>query len=234
MALARYKDFCIDAVDAARSGRFWAMALDLGLELMDDGDAVLRDSGGGAAVWINAVPEPRTAKNRIHIDLAISRADGGVDALVAAGATVQDADSFRWTVMTDPEGQEFCAFVRDEPVRNRLYELVWDCPDDAAACHDIASWWAEVLGARLVDDERGFSYLLDLPTGPWESFDFVPVPEPKSAKNRVHIDVWAEDVAALVGHGATVLRPQGPDLGWTVLADPLGNEFCAFVPRTGT
>ena len=53
--------------------------------------------------------------------------------------------------------------------------------------------------------------------------------EPKSAKNRVHIDVTTDDLDALVAHGATVLRPKGDaGLGWTVLADPQGNEFCAF------
>ena len=228
MTLARYKDFVIDATDAARSGRFWATALGLTVELMDDGDAVLRDADGAAAVWINTVAEARTVKNRVHLDVATE----DIGALVAAGATVVDAESFRWTTMADPEGQEFCAFVREAPVTNRLYELVWDCPDDAAASHDIAAWWGQVLGARVVDDDRGFSYLLDLDGAPWDSFDFVPVPEPKTVKNRVHIDVWADDVAALVDHGATVLRPQGPDLGWTVLADPLGNEFCAFVPRS--
>ena len=53
----------------------------------------------------------------------------------------------------------------------------------------------------------------------------MPVPEPKTVKNRVHWDVLTPSVAALVEAGATVLSEQP---GWTVLADPEGNEFCAF------
>jgi len=47
-------------------------------------------------------------------------------------------------------------------------------------------------------------------------------------KNRVHWDVEVADVGLLVDAGATLLRPQGSDLDWHVLADPQGNEFCAF------
>jgi hypothetical protein len=52
------------------------------------------------------------------------------------------------------------------------------------------------------------------------------VPEPKTAKNRIHWDVLVDDVDDLVTAGAVVLQ-QEPN--WTVLADPEGNEFCAFV-----
>ena len=60
---------------------------------------------------------------------------------------------------------------------------------------------------------------------------FQKVPEPKVGKNRVHVDLRADDMAAevhrLTGLGATVLaeRSMG-DFRWTVLADPAGNEFC--------
>ena len=54
------------------------------------------------------------------------------------------------------------------------------------------------------------------------------MPEPKTAKNRIHLDVTTDDVDALVAAGATVLRAQDDEIGWTVLADPHGNEFCAF------
>jgi hypothetical protein len=63
------------------------------------------------------------------------------------------------------------------------------------------------------------------------TFDFVPVPEPKTVKNRVHWDVTAPDVDALVERGARVLRSPDDEINWTVLADPEGNEFCAFPPR---
>jgi hypothetical protein len=58
---------------------------------------------------------------------------------------------------------------------------------------------------------------------------FNKVPEPKTVKNRVHWDVTVSEVQPLVDAGARVLRPPGDDRRWHVLADPEGNEFCAFV-----
>ena len=105
MAPAAYKDLCLDAVDPLRLGRFWAEVL--GLELADagEGDAVLRGPSPRHTVWINAVPEPKTVKNRMHLDVHAR----SVDELLARGATVVDEQP-RWTVMADPEGNEFCVF----------------------------------------------------------------------------------------------------------------------------
>ncbi len=58
-----------------------------------------------------------------------------------------------------------------------------------------------------------------------------PVPEPRTVKQRVHLDVSARDLAEVLDLGATVLRPQGGDIRWTVMADPEGNEFCVFPAR---
>jgi hypothetical protein len=60
--------------------------------------------------------------------------------------------------------------------------------------------------------------------------DFAPVPEPKTVKNRIHWDVWADDVQPLLDAGATLLRARDDEIGWDVLADPEGNEFCVFRP----
>jgi hypothetical protein len=55
------------------------------------------------------------------------------------------------------------------------------------------------------------------------------VPEPKTVKNRIHWDVSVAELQPLLGAGATLLRAQDGEIGWHVLADPEGNEFCAFV-----
>jgi hypothetical protein len=169
------------------------------------------------------VPEPKTVKHRMHIDVNAA----SVEEVVALGATVLDADSFRWTVMADPEGGEFCVFVREGDIDQRLYELVVDSGSSEDA-HRTAAWWADVLGGRL-GDQDDFSYVDRVPGAPYESLVFGPVPEPKTVKNRIHLDVTTSDLDALVAAGATVLRPQDDEIGWTVLADPDGNEFCAFV-----
>ncbi len=217
MAPAAYKDLCLDAVDPLRLGTFWAAVL--GLELADagEGDTVLRGPSPRHTVWINAVPEPKTAKNRMHLDVHAR----SVDELLALGATVVDEQP-RWTVMADPEGGEFCAFVREEPPPYRLYEVGLD----AADARSVGRWWADLLGGRYVDEGKEFVYVADIPGAPFESLDVAPVPEPKSAKNRVHLDVVG-DVAEIVARGATVLDEQSR---WTVTADVEGNEFCVFPP----
>jgi hypothetical protein len=224
--LATYRDLCIDAVDAEGAARFWGGRLDLSPGPHRDGIWFLDDAAGRAVAWVNPVPEPKTVKNRVHIDVNAE----SLEAALAAGATVVD-DTQRWTVMTDPDGQEFCVFVRDTPIERRLYELVWDSGPDADGCLAIARWWAEVLGADASQDESGDCYLENVPGAPFEFIVFGSVPEPKTVKNRVHIDVTTDDVDALVAHGARVVRAKGDGgLGWTILADPDGNEFCAMPP----
>lgn len=224
MPVATFKDLCLDAGDPGVLGAFWAAALDLELHTQESGDTYLTGPTEEHTIWVNRVPEPKTVKHRMHLDLNV----GSVDELTALGATVLDAESFRWTLMADPEGGEFCAFVREGEISQRLYEVAIDTADSAEAAHRIAAWWAELLGARLVDDDRGFSYVDRVPGAPFDSLDFAPVPEPKTVKNRIHLDVTAADVDALVAAGATILRAKDDEIDWTVMADPDGNEFCAF------
>jgi catechol 2,3-dioxygenase-like lactoylglutathione lyase family enzyme len=224
MAIARFKDLCIDAGDPGVLGAFWARALGLELHTQESGDTYLTGPTKEHTIWVNRVPEPKTVKHRMHLDVNV----GSVEELTALGAKVLDGESFRWTLMADPEGGEFCAFVREGEISRRLYEIGIDTGDSAEAAHRIAAWWADVLGARVVDDERGYSYVDRVPGAPYESLDFAPVPEPKTVKNRLHLDVTTGSVDDLVAAGATVLRAKDDEIGWTVMADPDGNEFCAF------
>jgi hypothetical protein len=221
MALARWKDLCIDANDVRGLAPFWGAVLGLNLSYQDGGDAVLRGSTPEQTVWVNQVPEPRTVKQRVHLDV---HARSGVE-IEALGATrLSGEGEFPWTVMADPEGGELCVFVRDVVPDYRLYEVGVDCVDPGP----LARWWAEVLGGRLVDDERGFSYVDQIPGAPFDSIDFAPVPEPKTVKNRIHWDLTAESAQPLIDVGATLLRARDDDIDWDVLADPEGNEFCVF------
>ena len=219
MALAAYKDLCIDATDATVLGRFWASALGLSFDVQDNGDTFLSGPTPQHTIWVNQVPEPKLTKHRVHLDI---RADAA-DAVVALGASVLDATSFPWTLMADSEGGELCVFPADVG-QGRLGSIVVDSVDHVC----IAQWWADVLGAECVVDPRGFSSVVRVPGAPFDAIDFVPVPEPKAMKNRIHIDVLTNDLEALIDAGATRIRPQAPPIRWTVLADPEGNEFCAF------
>jgi hypothetical protein len=96
-----------------------------------------------------------------------------------------------------------------------------------------------VLGWPVVEDERGYAWTSA--TGDYTArpmLVFVPVPDAKSVKNRVHIDVnpagadQAEELERLLGLGATrVDVGQSADVPWVVLADPEGNEFCLLARR---
>src|SRR3712207_6827861 len=110
MALATYKDLCIDAVDTALMGRFWGAALHLEPRPRDDGLVTLVGATPEETIWIVPVPEPVTVKQRAHLDV---RAASWKD-VEGLGATVVDADSFPWVVMKDPEGGELCVFETTE------------------------------------------------------------------------------------------------------------------------
>jgi hypothetical protein len=217
MAPAAYKDLCLDAVDPLRLATFWSAVL--GLELADtgDGDAVLRGPTPQHSVWVNRVPEPKTVKNRMHLDVHA----GSVQELLELGATIVDEQP-RWTVMADPEGGEFCAFVREGPPTYRLYEVVLDAADHRT----VGRWWADLLGGRCIDEGKDFVSIADVPGAPFEYLDVGTVPEPKTAKNRVHLDVVG-DTAEIVARGATLL---GEFTRWNALTDIEGNEFCVFPP----
>ena len=121
----------------------------------------------------------------------------------------------------------------------------WTLGCDAADPHALAAFWAGALGYVAepgYDDPDGAS-IVD-PEGRGPAIGFLRVPEGKTAKNRMHIDLrvageppWEmtererlirAKVAELVQDGATAVReePYGDHLGHVVMLDPEGNEFC--------
>ena len=128
----------------------------------------------------------------------------------------------------------------------RWYSTVIDCLD----VHAQADWWAATLGWRKVYEAQDEVVLVPahateelVRTTPWEQIGpglvFVPVPEGKAVKNRLHIDLaphTSDDRGALIAgledRGARRVEVgQRPDVTWTVLADPEGNEFCVLSSR---
>jgi hypothetical protein len=84
MAIARFKDLCLDAGDPARLGAFWASVLGRTWEAKDDGDGLLTGPAPQHTIWVNRVPEAKAVKHRVHLDVyARDLAD-----LRALGATV--------------------------------------------------------------------------------------------------------------------------------------------------
>jgi Glyoxalase-like domain len=217
MPIARWRALCMDAHDAPKLAGFWASVLGLSPADSSDGSIRLDGAKDDQQIWVDVVPEPKSVKHRVHLDVEV----GDLDGIRELGATVirPPGDDRTWWVMADVEGGEFCAFVREgrASLPGRLYEVVVDSADPQAA----SAWWADVMGLQREDDAL-FGAL------PFDYLCFAGVPEAKAAKNRIHWDVVAPEVAALVAAGARILREPDDDIFWYVLADPEGNEFCAF------
>jgi hypothetical protein len=132
-----------DCADPAAMAEFWAAALDYVIQPPPPGfdswpafltsrgvpesdwnkaSAIIDPAGAGPRVFFQRVPEPKSAKNRVHLDVRVAPAaadaeehwraiEAACDRLAALGATAgHDHDELgsRWRVMTDPEGNEFC------------------------------------------------------------------------------------------------------------------------------
>jgi outer membrane lipoprotein SlyB len=117
--LARFRELCLDANDPAVVGAFWAAVLGREVEDAGEGDGTSRDvflaagADGGPSIYVNGVPEPKTGKVRIHLDVTLEPGQE-ISHLLSLGATVvTEPGAVRWWVLADPEGHEFCAFLPD-------------------------------------------------------------------------------------------------------------------------
>lgn len=116
----------VDCRDPEPLADFWCAALGYALAGVDDEGAWIADPAGrGWPLLFLIVPEGKSVKNRLHLDLSPpSTMAEEVERLVAAGASavrrVDEGGSF-WTVMTDPEGNEFCVLrgPNDDPPKER-------------------------------------------------------------------------------------------------------------------
>ena len=121
-----------DAANAPAQAVFWALALgyveqpptpefdsweafadanDIPADQRDGYGAIIDPDGIGPRLLFLKVPEAKTAKNRMHLDINVDNADAHVEKLMAAGATkvaAREESGVAWTVLLDPEGNEFC------------------------------------------------------------------------------------------------------------------------------
>ncbi len=125
----------------------------------------------------------------------------------------------------------------------RWYSTVVDCADMEAQ----AQWWAQALGWSVVHQDSDEivivpPHALSDVTTPVEErgpgLVFVPVPEGKTVKNRLHLDLAPQagddqdrEVARLLALGARRVDVGQGEATFVVLADPEGNEFCVLSPR---
>ena len=126
--MAFLHDIVFDCRHPASLARFWADVLDgyavapyddaelerlraLGITDVEDDPTVLVEGPGHPRLFFQQVPEPKGAKNRVHLDVGAADSATEVERLVALGATVlhrHDEGEHRWVTLADPEGNELC------------------------------------------------------------------------------------------------------------------------------
>jgi Glyoxalase-like domain len=235
----------MDAAEPTQVARFWAAAL--GWEMTADGPGAANVLPRGYSypdpvaqlLVVLSVPEPKSAKNRVHLNLATRSAAhqvAEVDRLLSLGAVPADVGQgdVPWRVLADPEGNEFCVLDPRPVYRDTgpVAAIVADCADldVMAGFWELAAGWTR----RGVVDGR---VMLRSPRDVGPFLELQRVPEVKAAKNRLHLDVApekGEDQAAAVrllrAAGAAPADIGQGDMSWKVMADPEGNEFCVLTP----
>jgi hypothetical protein len=235
-----------DANDPAALAQFWASALGWVIGDAAEDEVDVWPEGyrypDPVAVPLDfvPVPEPKTGKNRVHLDLAsTSRAHQAdlVARLLELGASPADIGQgeMPWVVLADPEGNEFCVLEPRDQYSDTgpVAAILTDCADPAA----LGRFWTEAAGWPVAYAEEHITGLR-APSGVGPYLEFLRVPEGKTVKNRIHPDVApypgqdpAAEVTRLRGLGAVPADVGQGDVNWTVLADPEGNEFCVLSPR---
>ena len=231
---------CFDANDPLRLARFWAEALHW--QISDETDheiGLVPTDDTRFRILFLPVPETKTGKNRIHLDLTTASNDDQretVGRLIELGARHVDIGQRGdegHVVLADPEGNEFCIIEPDNSFLagcGRLGSITCD------GSREVGYFWSEALGWPLVwdqDDETAIRALDG--TGPFITWG-PPVP-PKITKNRLHLYIapyhgdQRVEVDRLVSLGATRIDIGQRDVDWVVMADPDGNEFCVLSPR---
>jgi predicted enzyme related to lactoylglutathione lyase len=236
----------VDAADPSRLAAFWADALGWVVATDEPDEAEVWPAGfeypGPDALPLVFIPvtEPKTTKNRIHLDLSTTSAEhqaAEVERLLGLGATRLDIGQGQvpWEVLADPEGNEFCV-LEPRPVyldARPVAAIVIDSTDPAAT----ARFWAAAAGWVPHESEPDFASLR-APGGTGPYLELLRVPSAKTVKNRLHVDVAplsGGDVRAearrLTELGAAPADIGQSQVSWEVLADPEGNEFCVLSPR---
>ena len=238
---SRLVSLCLDANDPLRHARFWAHALHWEIDdETDDEVALVPTDGTRFGILFEAVPEEKTGKNRIHLDLTTTSLDDQmetVEQLVELGARhidIGQGPDDDHVVLADPEGNEFCVIEPDNSFLadcGRLGSITCD------GSREVGYFWSETLGWPLVWDQDEET-AIRAPDGTGPFITWGPPLAPKVSKNRLHLDIappghvdQRAEVDRLVSLGATRIDIGQGEVDWVVMADPDDNEFCVLSPR---
>jgi predicted enzyme related to lactoylglutathione lyase len=233
----------VDANDPLRLARFWGGVL--GWETVDgsdDGIALLPSDDTGFRIRFLPTQVEKVGQNRMHVDLTSSSLEDQqrtVARSLRLGARhidVGQRPEERHVVLADPEGNEFCVI---EPGNRFLADCGFI---GALACdgsQEVGYFWSAALGWPLVWDQDQETAIRSPHGGPKITWGGPPL-MPKTGKNRLHLDLappvhgdQRAEVERLVSLGATRIDIGQGEVGWVVMADPDGNEFCVSTPDSG-
>jgi predicted enzyme related to lactoylglutathione lyase len=108
---SRWEQIVVDAEDPPRLARWWAEALGYVIVVETPDEVEIRRSPGELpGLLFTTVPDAKTVKNRLHLDLRPDDQEAEVERLVDMGARPVDIGqgATAWVVLADPEGNEFC------------------------------------------------------------------------------------------------------------------------------
>ena len=116
--IGRVSFMTIDATDPDRLAAFWGAMLGTEIEeTSDEGRFVFLGEANGHVLSFQRVPEPKSVKNRVHLDVRVEELEEATDAILALGGSWDGKeltlDDARWRTLKDPEGNEFDIFVSD-------------------------------------------------------------------------------------------------------------------------
>ncbi|MFI6868826.1 VOC family protein [Nocardia sp. NPDC050406] len=228
-----------DSAEPRSVARFWAELL--GWEVTVDRPAevdVAAPDPDGPDVALTFLPgrQAKSAKNRIHLDLASRSLDHQrvqVDRALSLGARRLDIGqgAVPWSVLADPEGNEFCVLEPREHYvdTGAVAAIVVDTRDPLR----LAEFWSTASGWPVTHDTARYAGIRSATgQGPW--LEFLRTPAVCPDRGRLHLDLIAfpsddpaEEAARLRAAGAvpvsSVPQTNNPAV---VLADPETNEFC--------
>ncbi|MEV7803328.1 VOC family protein [Microbispora sp. NPDC088329] len=232
---------CFDAHDPLRLARFWAGIL--GWETADDlhgGIALLPSDDTGFRIRFLPSQEQKAGQNPMHFDLTSRSLEDQQQTVARAlelGARhidIGQSPEDDHVVLADPEGNEFCVIGPDN-------KFLADCGFIGALSCDgsqaVGYFWSEALGWPLVWDQDQETAIRSPHGGPKITWGGPPL-MPKAGKNRLHLDIappaggdQRAEVERLVSLGAKRIDIGRGEVGWVVMADPDGHEFCVLTPR---
>lgn len=229
---SRLLALCFDANDPERLAEFWGGVL--GWERADDDIALVPNDDTGFRLRFAPTDVPKLGRNRIHFDLtstSLENQQETVARVLELGGRHYDVGQLpeeEHVVLADPEDNEFCVI---EPGNNFLADCGFIGALSCDGTQEVGYFWSKALEWPLVWDQDQETAIRSPHGGPKITWGGPPI-EPKTGKNRLHLDLSPADgnqqaeVDRLVSLGAKRIDIGQGDADWVVMSDPDGNEFC--------